>query len=357
MRERESVKQKDIFSDLREVTRHQLLSYPEFNSKQHLKLFMKSLISEKKLRTVDRFFWPNGLLATSLEWSHRASKDCNDLSSLQKYYDTWLSKGTSMHCIDHAINGYSLIYLHQLTNDNKYKNAIDTILDFLSLHPKAKDGSLPYRKGNSGIVLVDGLGMTCPFLCRYGSVFNNPLALEFAVTQIINFLNKGFDANSCLPYHGYDPANNVKVGIIGWGRGVGWLLIGMVDSLEYLPKSNPHYNVIANSFIGTIESVIKYQNKKGYFNWQISAADGYSDTSATAMIGYALRRGVMLGILSDSFLNCCDLALDSLHNSTKKGIVFDCSAECKGVSMYPQRYGAYPWAQGPTTALTALSII
>ena len=354
---REYVIQKRTFDDLRVVTRHQLLNYPEVNFKKKLKSFIKSIIFDKNLMKVNGYFWPNGLLATSLEWCYHASEDSRDLLSLQKYYDAWISKGASIHYIDQAINGYSLIYLHQLSKNIKYKKTIDAIIEFLFLYPKAYDGCLPYRRGDSGIILVDGIGMTCPFLCRYGSVYNNPLAIELALTQLINYINKGFDDSIYLPYHGYDPVNNIKVGIIGWGRGVGWLLIGMVDSLEYIPKSNPHYNFIADSFNKTISSIVNYQNKDGCFNWQVTAKDGYTDTSATSMISYAIRRGIMIGILNCSFLNYSNLALNSLHNSTMNGLVLDCSSECKGISMYPQNYGAFPWAQGPTTALTALSII
>ena len=46
---------------------------------------------------------------------------------------------------------------------------------------------------------------------------------------------------SGLPYHGYDLKTKVKYGIIGWGRAVGWLLLAMADSYEYLEKEGYRY--------------------------------------------------------------------------------------------------------------------
>ncbi|MBM4761455.1 glycoside hydrolase family 88 protein [Bacillus sp. B15-48] len=343
-------------NQLRKVTREQLNNYPNRNLKAYIKLSAMSLLKRKNLVTKDSFFWPNGLLATSLEWGHRVDGNREDLRSLKKYYDNWIKKGIPLKNSDYAINGYSLVYLYNKTGHKKYLKPIELLINYLKSHQKTEVGSIPYRIGNPNHVLVDSLGMVCPFLCRYGNAFNDDSSINLAIDQLTNFVNYGMDKESGLPYHGYNLQSGTKLGIIGWGRAIGWQLIGLVDSLEYIPKSHEKYEYLCNAFKNIVQQVVKYQRQDGNFTWQITAKEGYIDTSSTSMISYAIRRGVMLKILPDSYFKNTNLALGALYKSTTNGVVQNCSAECRGVSMYPQTYGNYPWAQGPTTAFALLSI-
>lgn len=344
------------FNALQRVTRRQIHNYPYISLKQYLKLFAMSVLKRKNLMKKDNFFWPNGLLAISLEWSYRKSKSNEDLKTLEKYYNKWLKNGVSLKNADYVINGYSLIYLYKKTKNKKYLKIIKILIEYIKSHPKTEIGSIPYRNSNPNLVFVDNLGMICPFLCRYGKEFNDDYSIDLAIKQLTNFLNFGMDNDSSLPYHGFDSYNKTKLGIIGWGRAIGWLLIGLVDSLEYIPKSHIKYQYLCEEYEKIVSNVITYQLKDGNFTWQIPAIEGHIDTSSTSMICYAVRRGVMLGILPELYLENANLGLDALHKNTIDGVVQNCSAECRGLGMYPQIYSSYPWAQGPTTALTAISI-
>lgn len=350
-------KRDDLYRALREQTRIQLLNYPKFDLKLKVADVIKSIIYPGYMTDSNRFQWPNGLLALALEWSHRISDDDEDLEHLIKYYDRWIEKGASIDFVDQAINGYTLTYLYEVTNQEKYKELLDAILQYLLDHPKVGDDSIPYRIKITNDIYIDAIGMVCPFLCRYGTKTNNPEAVNLGAKQIINYINNGMDGHTGLPYHGYNPHHNTKLGIIGWGRAVGWLLIGMVDSLEYIPEDNIYYDQIKNFFTKIVSRVVTFQNINGHFSWQLGAIEGSPDTSATSMICYAIQRGMILGILDLAYMEKLQVALDYLHESVEEGIVIGSSAECRGFSMYPQTYAAYPWAQGPTTALTALSII
>jgi len=129
----------------------------------------------------------------------------------------------------------------------------------------------------------------------------------------------------------------------------------LVDALEFISKSHPSYDKLKSYLVSFIENIIKYQ-KNGYFYWQLGALDSYVDTSATAMIGYAIKKGITIGLIDKKYENVALNALDAIIKSTKNGIIGDCSGECRGLSMYPQVYSSYPWSQGPGTALYSLSV-
>lgn len=348
----------NIYHDkLNKISRNQIFSYPRKSIKQQLKDIIKSILKRKFKFKTDRYFWPNGLLAVSLEYSHRLTKNRQDIKQLRRYYHSWLKDGMKMNNADYAINGYSLIYLYEQTKRKKYAKAIERIADYVLSLKTTKDGSIPYRATNGGKVFVDLLGLTCPFLARYANFKKDTVAQELAIKQLVNYIEKGMDTHTGLPYHAYDANTGTKLGIVGWGRGVGWLLIGLVDSLEYISKKHKSYVKLKEELRKIVATVITYQNKKGGYNWQLTAREGHYDSSATAMISYALQKGIMLGLIPERYLKYVISDIDSLYNVTQGGKVYKTSGECRGLSMYPQVYQNYPWSQGPTTSLVALSLL
>jgi len=344
-----------FFNELRTNTRTYLSIDEAVSMKHQIRAFLNNTLHIPKQEKQDRLFRLNGILAQSIEWSYFIDKDIQDLNHLEKYFDQWIKKGATINNLENSIYGYTLIYLNELIPNDKYIKAIEKIKDYLFSYPKDKHGSLPNIKGLDDIY-VESIGMICPFLCRYGKAYHNQMAIDLAINQMINYLKYGFDSKTSLPYHGYNIKGNIKHGIIGWGRAVGWLLIGMVDSLEYIAPSNHYYKILRYQFEVMVKTAVNYQMKSGYYKWQLTAFEGHIDTSATSMISYAIKRGVMIGILNRSFLHYSNLGLLAISHSIENGVVMDSSAECTGFGIYPQDYGSNQWAQGPTTALVALSL-
>jgi rhamnogalacturonyl hydrolase YesR len=212
-------------------------------------------------------------------------------------------------------------------------------------YPTNESGSFPYRAGQkNGYVFVDGIGLACPFLYRYGIVFGRQECKELAVRQIVNFLAYGMDTASALPYHGYDVSDGCKYGIIGWGRAVGWLLRGMTACLQ----DDYGAERLQNPFTDLVDAALTFQRRDGFFSWQLQAMEGPADTSATGMICAALQQGIRLGILTqEKYGQAFQNGKSALERSVKDGRVYRCSGECLDFAQYPQKYGAYPWALGP----------
>ncbi len=85
-----------------------------------------------------------------------------------------------------------------------------------------------------------------------------------------------------------------------WGRGNGWVAAGLANILKILPRDNsrrPFYEALFRELTQRLASL---QDKSGF--WHASLLDPGSypapETSATAMITYALAYGVNSGLLS-----------------------------------------------------------
>lgn len=337
------------------ISRAKLISYPEesdFSKKEKVKKMINKALGRNQ--KAEGFSWHNAFLAQSLEISHKHNNNKEDLNSLINYYNRWYEKGIPIDNLDNVMNGTPLIYVYQQTKNDKYKEMIDVLVDFIITHEKDRLNSLPYRPNSSYSIFIDSLGMISPFLAYYGKITKDAKMIDLSVAQLNNFIEYGFDSNQNLPYHAYTLSYEEKKGIIGWGRAVGWLMIGIIDTLEHLESNHLEYEKLNAKFNELTITVLKYQKKNGAFSWQLQALEGMNDSSATAMIGYSIIKAVKLGVVDSRYLLNVEEMINYLLNVTEEGYVMESSAECLGLGMYPQRQGWYPWSQGPTGSLLSI---
>lgn len=343
----------------------ELLTYGLWDTGTKVKRWIKKYMFRKPTDVEDLVFWPTGLLAAGL-WKCRQETDDSlrhkvDLS-LAAYFARWEKRRNPIFCLDDLLAGEAFLAAYEEYGTNKvenniiggknedgYRKAIDKLAEYALTYPTDEMGSFPYRDGQkNGHVYVDSIGLVCPFLYEYGRYFQKNECMELAVRQIVNFLAYGMDGSTGLPYHGYAVQTTRKYGIIGWGRAVGWLLRGMAGCMatEYGMER------LREAYISLTDTVLTYQRKDGYFPWQLQAVDGPADTSATGMICAAVKKGMELGVLTDSkYGQALQTGRSAIEKSIKGGRIYDCSGECEGFGRYPQLYGAYPWALGPALML------
>lgn len=351
----------------------ELLSYGVWDGRTKCKYLVKRYLLRRETAKEDLIFWPAGLLAAGL-WTCREelikggqkqretaeSAEAKRLigmieNALAAYYDRWQKKGMPLQVLDDLLSGEVLMYAFSEAEKTPAKDilglsgkalrdALDRLAAYGAQYPTDGAGSFYYRPahGNTA-VFVDGIGLACPFLYKYGETFGKEEYRELAVRQIENFLSYGMDGRTGLPYHGYDMTDGRKHGIIGWGRAVGWLLRGMVGCLT----SDYGRQRLEAPYRELVKAVLAWQRPDGYFSWQLQALEGPADTSATGMICAAVRQGMELGILTGpEYEQALQTGIGAVYQSVKDGKVYDCSGECEGFGQYPQRYGAYPWALG-----------
>lgn len=339
----------------------ELLTYGVWDAKMKMKGFVRKYLLRQRIATESLICWPTAFLAAGL-WECRQVNEHMIDSALHAYYKRWMNKGCPITVPDDLMAGealLSMIEAYQAKEQNgdivngqelnKYEETVGKLAAYGLSYPVDELGSLPYRASQmNGMILVDTIGLVCPFLYRYGVMYDRKDAMELAVKQIVNFLAYGMDASTGLPYHGYVVANPYKCGIIGWGRAVGWLLRGMTGCMitEYGAQK------LMKDYRELVEAALSYQREDGYFAWQLSAKEGPADTSATGMICASLKQGIELGIITqEKYGHALQAGRNAITKSVRDGKVYDCSGECEGPGQYPQRYDAYPWALGPALML------
>jgi len=82
-----------------------------------------------------------------------------------------------------------------------------------------------------------------------------------------------------------------------WGRGNGWMAVGMAEILRVLPNDNPNRARIMEGYLKMMAALLKYQEKDGMWRQIIDDPEAWKETSGTAMFTYAMITGVKNGWL------------------------------------------------------------
>jgi len=82
-----------------------------------------------------------------------------------------------------------------------------------------------------------------------------------------------------------------------WGRGNAFPALGLAFALTNVPKAHPAYDIIRLAFQHHIATLARFQDDDGLWHEIIDDPASYAETSATAMIGIAILRGISLGLL------------------------------------------------------------
>ena len=213
--------------------------------------------------------------------------------------------------IDHVTPGRALLTLYRVTNDEKYKKAVELIRSQLKTHPRTKEGGFWHKNIYPYQMWLDGLYMGEPFYAEYSQVFGEDNWNDIA-NQFVWMEKHARDPKTGLLYHGWDESSqqkwaNKETGLSPhvWGRAMGWYAMALVDVLDYFPKNHPRRAELVAILNREAEAIAKYQDKDGLW-WDIVDLPGkeknYHESSASAMFVYALAKGVRQGNLPEKYL-------------------------------------------------------
>lgn len=320
---------------------------PKFNVSTRFKIALRKTINfllfKKSNFPKYDFFWTNAMEAMAIYYTSDRSEYYREV--LLRFYE---GKRNKVECVDSCMHAYLLIKLRE-AGVAGFDNIIQSAFEFLSRESeRSLSGVVPYRPMQN-TYYVDTIGMICPFLAAYGVNFNNKKATELAIKQILDFFDCA--GGRRFTFHAYD-FDGKKLGNEGWGRGLGWLLWGMVDTLEYLFEDHSQYDHIKHRFQNLIEEVWSCRSDSEGFGWDLLSHGSSIDHSVSAMYGYAVLRGVQIGILDDSYLKRVEQCLFWILKSTDDtGALGNVSGECMGLGKYSNVFANYPWGQAPAVIL------
>lgn len=305
----------------------------------------------------DMIFWPAGLLLLGLV-------EAGHTQEASAYLREWAAAGMPVKNPDDALTGVVLERLYRETGEACWQDGVQKIHAYLDSCRRDAEGSIVYgQRSSNSWIYADGAGQVSMFYVEEGQE-------ELAERELAGYALHGIDDASGLPYHGYDVQSGLCYGIIGWGRAVGWLLLGIGALQEHRRESAPWASPDPE-WEKLIREVLRRRRSDGLFSWQLDCRKGPLDTSASGMIYYGLLRGGWLSkthetkeeragssAAEDAGSKAAEEVLRTAASSLlscvdENGCVQQSSAECIDFAQYRQQYGCNAWGQGAVLAFLA----
>jgi unsaturated rhamnogalacturonyl hydrolase len=247
--------------------------------------------------------------------------------------------------IDSVILGYALISIPWL-DLNKNKPAFNALYQLI-LSLKGEDGTIAYKKHSKHFRYVDTIGFICPFLVEYGLKFNTEEAINLAISQIIEFNKYAILNDTFIPCHTYNIETQLPVGLFGWGRGLGWYAIGLIDAWKALPENHLAKKQLEDHVIQFAKMAMQFQQKNGGWHWLITNKSSQFDSSTAATLAWFLAKASTIESISSECKSAKENALQYLQKVTRRNGAIDFSqGDTKGIGIHSQRFDILPFTQG-----------
>ena len=197
--------------------------------------------------------------------------------------------------VDYTVFGSVPLELYMQTKDKRYLQVGQGIADKQwgpPEGPRVKPESHEfYNKGLTWQtrMWIDDMFMITAVQAQAYRATGDKKYIERAAKEMVVYLDSLQKPNG-LFYHAPDVP-------YFWGRGDGWMAVGMAELLRSLPKDNPNHERIMKGYKTMMASLLKYQAESGMWRQLIDDPESWPETSCTGMFTFAMITGVKNGWL------------------------------------------------------------
>ena len=310
-------------------------------------IFIDMLRGNYKRSTIQS--WQEAALVLGITAQYTHSNDTSLKKAIDDYvqikitpFGTWKIPITET---DGVIMGYALIQTPWLDHHH-LKPAYDALWH-LMLRLKGKEETVSYKPYTQNYRYVDTIGFICPFLVEYGQKFKVPEAVDLALIQIEEFNRYALLGDTFIPCHTYTIKSKLPVGLFGWGRGLGWYAIGLIDAWCVLDATHPKKQKMTLWVEQFARMAISFQRDNGSWGWIVMQDNARSDSSTTATLAWFLKNAAAVPTISKDCQQAVDKAIRYLMTVTRRDGAIDFSqGDTKGIGVHSQEFDILPFTQG-----------
>jgi len=291
-------------------------------------------LARRAMQRVDyQAIYVNDLLLEGLLWWHEVSGDPACLRHVLAVMD-WRGwkPGRALSWQDQPFVCINFnLFLH--TGDRAWINHfVETTNDFRARVARSFDHSVAYRyRPETGRIFVDYVQGYALWMARAGWLSGDTSFFDEAAAQYQLFRNVLRDTKTGLwsQGRGWGPSRDF-ISPLGWLRGHGWILRGMVESLTYIPVGHPAHERMRSMLTEFATDLLRYQDRRGMWHQVPHRMDSYQETTGTGFITHYLSRAVAQGLLPEAvFRPPAERAAAALAGFvTRDGTVLSGSAGC-----------------------------
>jgi unsaturated rhamnogalacturonyl hydrolase len=235
----------------------------------------------------------------------------------------------SEYNIDNIKPAGAALFVYQITGEEKYKIAIDTLRKQLDGMPRTKSGGFWHKKIYPFQMWLDGIYMADAFWAQYEATFatrHSPFATcawDDIAHQVILIEQRTRDPITGLLYHAWDESKQQRWAnpITGcsphfWGRAMGWYGMAIVDILDFFPREHPQRGALIAILNRMCDALARVQDPRTGVWWQVLDQGGrpgnYLESSASCMFVYTMVKGARHRYLPITYLEVAQRAYQGI---------------------------------------------
>lgn len=211
--------------------------------------------------------------------------------------------------IDSINSGKILFFMYDKTGQEKYRKAIEFVMDRLRRHPRCASGNFFHKEIYPNQIWLDGLYMAQPFYMEYETRYENKEKYNDIIAQFENVQKYLYNPDKGLCYHAYDEAKKQfwadrETGCSPnfWLRSMGWYLMALVDVMDKMSMEiYEQYRKLQDIYKLMLNGILQYQDPETKLFYQVidrsDVPGNYLETSGSAMVGYSVLKACKMGII------------------------------------------------------------
>lgn len=295
--------------------------------------FLKQVISDfKPYHSSKGMTYEDGLLLWTAVRFFELTGDEAYRGFLYRYMDAHVDeKGNIFHFspeeynIDNILAGNALFFLWNDSKDPRFINTMAQLRSQLKTHPRTQSGSFWHKLRYPNQIWLDGLYMGQVFYLRYALMFEEEGIAEDVLRQVENARKLLWDEKKHLYLHAYDETKMMQWAdpVTGrspnvWSRSVGWFAMALADLAEAFAALDETASARMGSLLKElVEGMLPHRDPVHQMWYQLvekpDLPGNYLETSGTAMMVYAILKGVRLGVLPEAWRQEALLTLEGLE--------------------------------------------
>ncbi len=293
----------------------------------------------------------------------------------------WATCGRPYRELDNTAPGLAMCLIGERYGDEVVVQVAKDLASFLRSRPVIGDGAwvsfarAPLREPYSGAVLpaaeqtlmadpgqgvyVDCLHFDPPFFVQLGRLVGDDELVELGIGQALAYVSMLQDPASGL-FHHFWLERTGQPYALGWSRGQGWALLGLLDVLRGIPDTHRSRPTVSHATRALADAMVRCQRPGGDWYAVAHMPDSGTEASTSAFMAAGLRRGIDDGVLDpETHESAAEAAWRAtLSMVDDRGVLRDVSAavwSSTADSHYhhvPKGF-TVPWGQGPLLVAAA----
>jgi unsaturated rhamnogalacturonyl hydrolase len=319
--------------------------------------------------------------------------DASELTGQDKYlafvygmFKSWLAREQSRSQFDYTAPGVALLRVYEKTGDPalmaaalrhaeymasfrqtesgaymRYENAaIELPPELPSDHPDLETAraQADYVTDGGPCIFVDSMHFDGPFFAKLYAVTGQERFRRLALHNILSQIDLLYDPSTGLLHHFWMERTRTRNGVL-WGRGNCWGLLGLVETLEYIPAEDEETQPLREVLRGIVAKMALLRAPEGGWHTVLDGPESYVEASISAFMVHVLARAIQRNWIKAELYcplleSAMSFVLDHVRaNGMLDGVSYETFPSTRAEHYRRMPRGAMvPWGQGPL--LTAL---